>query len=299
MEGSRRFGFMYASASPFAPTIDTHEDLERGARGGRGPDADHSGLAPGAAANPIRPSAKITLRDGRTLAYMDRGPRTGTPVLYFHGFQGSRLERIPGLEEILARLNIRLISPDRPASDFPRRRMRGRLTGWASDVRQLTEGVLGPGQPFSILGFPPAPPTRWAAAGSRTARHGSGERSGAATSDRQLGAVLEGRSGVSCFRQSWRTSAPPRFSGLKSSTADRLSTLGVTTRKIGHSLSADDQRILARPEVEELFQENRRESYAEGPGCLLQEVQALYSDRADRSAASGRMQRADCAWNGR
>jgi pimeloyl-ACP methyl ester carboxylesterase len=47
---------------------------------------------------------------------------------------------------------------------------------------------------------------------------------------------------------------------------------------VRHTLSDDDQRILARPEVEELFRENRRESYAEGPGCLLQEVQALYSD---------------------
>ena len=27
-----------------------------------------------------------------------------------------------------------------------------------------------------------------------------------------------------------------------------------------------------------MFRENRRESYAQGPGCLLQEVQALYSD---------------------
>jgi pimeloyl-ACP methyl ester carboxylesterase len=48
--------------------------------------------------------------------------------------------------------------------------------------------------------------------------------------------------------------------------------------EVRHSLSADDQLILARPEVEALFRENRRESYAQGPGCLLQEVQALYSD---------------------
>jgi pimeloyl-ACP methyl ester carboxylesterase len=30
--------------------------------------------------------------------------------------------------------------------------------------------------------------------------------------------------------------------------------------------------------VEESFRQNRRESYAQGPGYLLQEVQALYSD---------------------
>jgi pimeloyl-ACP methyl ester carboxylesterase len=43
-------------------------------------------------------------------------------------------------------------------------------------------------------------------------------------------------------------------------------------------LSADDRRILSRPEVEELFRENRREGQAQGAGCLLKDVQALYSD---------------------
>jgi pimeloyl-ACP methyl ester carboxylesterase len=49
-------------------------------------------------------------------------------------------------------------------------------------------------------------------------------------------------------------------------------------RQIRQSLSSDDQRILAQPEVEELFRENRRESYAQGPGSLLREAQALCSD---------------------
>ena len=44
------------------------------------------------------------------------------------------------------------------------------------------------------------------------------------------------------------------------------------------SLPEDDRRILSQPQVEELFQQNRREGYAQGPGYLLQEVQALYTD---------------------
>jgi pimeloyl-ACP methyl ester carboxylesterase len=44
------------------------------------------------------------------------------------------------------------------------------------------------------------------------------------------------------------------------------------------TLSTDDRRILSRPEVEALFRENRRESYSQGPGCLLRDVQAFYSD---------------------
>jgi pimeloyl-ACP methyl ester carboxylesterase len=47
---------------------------------------------------------------------------------------------------------------------------------------------------------------------------------------------------------------------------------------VKRGLSKEDQRILSQPEVEESFRQNRRESYAQGPGYLLQEVQALYSD---------------------
>src|ERR1019366_2003738 len=107
------FRFQVRIGNPIMPTRDPHRDLELL----RDAVANLMQRIPG-----LRPApgesdpafGKITLRDGRTLAYMDRGPRTGTPFLYFHGFQGSRLERVPGLDEILAKLNIRLISPDRP-----------------------------------------------------------------------------------------------------------------------------------------------------------------------------------------
>ena len=75
------------------------------------------------------------------------------PFLYFHGFQGSRLERVPGLDAVLTNLNIRLISPDRPGIGLSTPLHVRNITAWANDVRQLTERVLGPGEPFSILGF--------------------------------------------------------------------------------------------------------------------------------------------------
>ncbi len=263
---------------PIAPTIDTHEDLERV----RASVADLMQSIPG-----LRPApgesdpafGKITLRDGRTLAYMDRGPRMGTPVLYFHGFQGSRLERIPGLEDILTRLNIRLISPDRPGIGLSTPAQVRTVTGWASDVRQLTEQVLGPGQPFSILGF---------SAGATYAL-GCGQLPGlraiALVSGLGLPHLIANWRRFS--EEVWRILLSAKLANFRSATflkiekqhRDRLfNHWGSYYEEIRHSLSADDQRILARPEVEELFQENRRESYAEGPGCLLQEVQALYSD---------------------
>jgi pimeloyl-ACP methyl ester carboxylesterase len=96
---------------------------------------------------------KLTLRDGRTLAYMDRGPRTGTPVFHFHGFQGSRLERMGAHDDLLAKLHIRLITPDRPGIGLSTPARGRTVVGWAADVRQLAGHLLGPGEPFSILGF--------------------------------------------------------------------------------------------------------------------------------------------------
>jgi pimeloyl-ACP methyl ester carboxylesterase len=51
---------------------------------------------------------------GRRVGWLARGPEDGVPVLYLHGWPGSRLEQrfIPG--EVLSRFGTRLISVDRP-----------------------------------------------------------------------------------------------------------------------------------------------------------------------------------------
>ena len=51
---------------------------------------------------------------GRHVGWLARGPANGTPVLYVHGWPGSRLEQclIPG--QVLRRFGVRLVSVDRP-----------------------------------------------------------------------------------------------------------------------------------------------------------------------------------------
>ena len=39
-----------------------------------------------------RTDQRISLHDGRMLGYAEYGAPEGTPVLYFHGFPGSRLD---------------------------------------------------------------------------------------------------------------------------------------------------------------------------------------------------------------
>ena len=263
---------------PIMPTGDPHGDTELL----RAAIADLMQLIPGLRPTPGESDpafGKLTLRDGRTLAYMDRGPRTGTPILYFHGFQGSRLERAPDLDAILDRLKIRLISPDRPGIGLSTPLQERTLAGWASDVAQLTERLPGLSEGFSILGF---------SAGATYAL--------ACGQIRGLRAIaMVGSLGLPHLIATWRRYSQETWHILLSA---KLATIRSATflkiekqhhdqifnhwetyiADVRRDLAADDQRILQIPEVEELFRENRRQSYLQGTGSMLREIQALYSD---------------------
>ncbi len=81
---------------------------------------------------------RIRLADGRTLACLALGDPKGAPVLYLHGYPGSRLEgRLAA--PAARRLGLRVLAPDRPgfgASGF----LAGRTLGaWAGDVAELAD----------------------------------------------------------------------------------------------------------------------------------------------------------------
>jgi pimeloyl-ACP methyl ester carboxylesterase len=103
---------------------------------------------------------QIRLRSGRTLAYLEFGSPNGAPILYCHGTPSSRVEGYLTMPtEAVAKLNARVIIPDRPGmgcSDFlPGRR----IIDWPNDVGELADalgiaafGVLGSsgGAPFAL-----------------------------------------------------------------------------------------------------------------------------------------------------
>jgi pimeloyl-ACP methyl ester carboxylesterase/1-acyl-sn-glycerol-3-phosphate acyltransferase len=272
------FRFYVRIGKPVMPTGDAQVDLELLINSVAELMQKIPGLRPSPGESD-RDFGKISLRDGRTLAYMDRGPRNGTPILYFHGFQGSRLERVPGLDAVLEKLNVRLISPDRPGIGLSTPSHARSIVGWAADVRQLTDQVLGADEPFSILGF---------SAGATYAL-ACGQLPG-------LRAVsLVGCMGLPHLISSWRRYSEDAWRILLSAklAAFRAATFLLIEKKhyervfknwpayfedVKAGLSYDDRRLLSLPEVEELFRDNRREGYSQCPGCMLQEVQALYSD---------------------
>ncbi len=81
----------------------------------------------------------IRLPDGRRLAYTEWGDPNGSPVIYFHGFPGSRLWCPDEGATISA--NVRLIMPERPGigrSDVKEARS---IADWPSDVVALSRAL--------------------------------------------------------------------------------------------------------------------------------------------------------------
>jgi pimeloyl-ACP methyl ester carboxylesterase len=86
------------------------------------------------------PAATITLRDGRTLGYAEFGSPLGRPVVFVHGWCGSRLTRHPD-DALTAGLGIRLITVDRPGVGLSDRKRGRRLLDWPDDVAQLMDAL--------------------------------------------------------------------------------------------------------------------------------------------------------------
>jgi pimeloyl-ACP methyl ester carboxylesterase len=92
----------------------------------------------------------IQLRDGRRLGYAELGDPGGHPLLYFHGFLGSRVEGRVG-DEAAKATGVRVIALDRPGmglSDFQPERS---FLDWPEDVSQVAD-ALGL-ERFAVLGI--------------------------------------------------------------------------------------------------------------------------------------------------
>jgi pimeloyl-ACP methyl ester carboxylesterase len=70
----------------------------------------------------VKTDNQVKLSDGSSIGYAEYGDPQGRPVLHLHGLPSSRFEaNNPDMSEVAARLNVRLLVPDRPGiglSDF-------------------------------------------------------------------------------------------------------------------------------------------------------------------------------------
>lgn len=85
-------------------------------------------------------ASRVRLPDGRKVGYQEYGDREGSPVFFFHGWIGSRLDFAPN-DSIARELGARVIAVDRPgcgSSDFKERRQ---LLDWPADVSDLADAL--------------------------------------------------------------------------------------------------------------------------------------------------------------
>lgn len=82
----------------------------------------------------------IKLSDGRILGYAEYGDSLGFPIFYFHGGQESRLSS-KFMDSVALRLNIRLISPDRPGIGISTFQANRQFLDWGNDIDQLADSL--------------------------------------------------------------------------------------------------------------------------------------------------------------
>jgi pimeloyl-ACP methyl ester carboxylesterase len=91
----------------------------------------------------------IPLKDGRRIGYVEYGNHRGNPIFFFHGWPGSRYSG-KETDEAAKKLNIRVISADRPGMGLSTFKTNRKLLDWPDDVIELAN--LLKIKKFSILG---------------------------------------------------------------------------------------------------------------------------------------------------
>jgi len=82
----------------------------------------------------------LKLPDGRQLGYCVAGSGSGEPIFTFHGLPGSRMESYL-LDSAATKLNIKIITPDRPGYGLSTKQAKRTLLAWSEDVSHLANAL--------------------------------------------------------------------------------------------------------------------------------------------------------------
>jgi pimeloyl-ACP methyl ester carboxylesterase len=201
----------------------------------------------------------IQLRDGRRLGYAEEGDSAGAPVLFFHGWPGSRVEGRIGHEAARA-TGVRLIAIDRPGmglSDFQSRRT---LVDWPTDVVELAS-ALGLDR-FAVLGISGGGPYAAACAWKLPDRlAGAGIVSGLAPLDVPGVIAGMGRLNRMTFQLAGHVGVLRRI--LMAATARSVARRPGRVLERGVATEVD-REYLGRPEVRKLLGESLSEAFRNG-----------------------------------
>lgn len=83
---------------------------------------------------------EVKLADGRRLTWAEHGDPEGRPVLYFHGYPGSRMEPRAGAQDA-EQAGVRLIAIDRPGFGGSTFQPGRRIVDWPADVTAVADSL--------------------------------------------------------------------------------------------------------------------------------------------------------------
>jgi len=219
--------------------------------------------------NPPHEPSTVVLPDGRTLAFGAWGEASGFPVVFMHGWPGSRLAgRL--LAAQAAATGVRLIVPDRPgigrSDPLPGRS----LLAWGADTAALAD-ALGL-ERFAVLGFSGGAPFALACAFRLR--------------DRLAGVALSGGLGPLHTREGL-SALPPHMRWLfplarhvpgAAQVPARMISLAVRRAPGAMALQAlaaaspPDRVLLARKAVFQALREEFAEAFRQGTGAVAHET---------------------------
>jgi pimeloyl-ACP methyl ester carboxylesterase len=201
----------------------------------------------------------IRVRDGRPLGYAEWGDPGGRPLLYFHGWPGSRLEGRLGDEAARAK-GVRLIALDRPGMGLSEYQPRRTLVDWPDDVLQVAT-ALGL-ERFAVLGIsgggPYAAACAWKLSEQLT---GAGIVSGLAPLD--VPGVIAGMSRQNrlSLQLVGRLAVLRRVLMARMAVSVRRRPDRILERGLG---AAVDKKYLNRPDVRKILVESLSEAFRSG-----------------------------------
>lgn len=214
---------------------------------------------------------RLTLASGRRLAYGELGAPKGKPVMYFHGFPGSRLEAALACRAATS-LGARIIAVDRPGigmSDYCPGRT---ILGWANDVRELADELAL--DRFSVLGVSGGAPYALSCAFGLPHR----VRSAAVVAGVGPPAAVRGASLVSTSGIGLRlVAAAPWLACLFATVLGALARhaspilLGILSARASHN----DRQILREREFRSVLSTSMRESFRNGSRGAITDLQLL------------------------
>ena len=83
----------------------------------------------------------LVLEDGRHLGFAEYGPRSGRPLLWFHGTPGARRQIAPAGREAAHERDVRLIAVERPGIGDSTPHCYAALIDWAADIAWLCDAL--------------------------------------------------------------------------------------------------------------------------------------------------------------